>query len=52
VTPGARRARFTTAIADAGSLLLISWFVPAAILLIGAPIALVIRLLLHIGGLR
>jgi uncharacterized membrane protein len=50
--PRATRGRFKTAITDVGSLLLIWLFVPAAILLIGAPIALVIQVLLHIGGVR
>ena len=44
--------RFTAVMADLGSLLLVWLLVPAAILLIGAPFALVIRFLLHLGGVR
>ena len=49
---GAAAKRFKTGLADAGSLLLIWLLVPATILVIGAPIALVIRLVLHIAGVQ
>ena len=41
-------SKLVTAIADAGLLLLIAMAVPFAILLVGTPIALVVRLVLDI----
>lgn len=52
MTAGAVWAGSKTAVGDVGTLLLISWAVPAAIVLIGAPIALVIRGLLRIAGVQ
>jgi len=43
--------RWRTGLADAAALLAVVWVVPAGILLVGAPVALVIALLLWVGRL-
>jgi hypothetical protein len=43
--------RWRSALAEAGALLGVVWMVPVGILLVGAPIALAIALLLWLGRL-
>ena len=50
--PPRRFARTREAVADAALLLAIAYSLPFVILLAGAPLALVITLLLRLGGIR